>query len=360
MKSEHGGNISKAAAEFNLEEKEIIDFSANINFLGPPPAVIDELKQRLKDIVHYPRPGSAVFKEKLAHFLQLNVGNLIIGNGASEIIYLLLDQLAPERILLPVPSFSEYEKAAQKIGASIEYLTLKESEGFSLPLQPLITGVARNDLLILCTPHNPSGRIYPKEKLKEILQATAENDTYLLIDEAFMDFVIDADQYSLISEIENNSHLFIFRSLTKFYAIPGLRLGYGLGAPELLEKMEKNRDPWSVNSLAQAAGEVALECQQYKEKTKKENEKEKEYIYNNLKKLKGLKVFPSTANFVFCKLEKENLNADVLKKQLAKKGLLIRNCSTYRGLDNNFFRLAVKSRENNILLLENLKEILQK
>ena len=352
----HGGNLKEFQNKFSLTKEEIIDFSANINFLGIPEEVKEIIKKEIENVIHYPQPQAENFKEQLSKTIGLNKEKIIAGNGAAELIYLLLDYLKVNKILLPVPSFSEYEKAAFKIEAELDFFYLKEEKDFSLELLEFEKSIKGNDLVILNNPHNPTGRLYNRDKLKYILKTAQKEGAFVLIDEAFIDFV-RGNTYSLIKEINRFDNLFILRSLTKFFAMPGLRLGFALTNNNLVDELEKRRDPWTVNSLAQAAGIEALKQKRYIKKTRTAINKERQFLYEKLKNIKGIKVYEPSVNFILLRIEKE-ITAAELRTKMAKSGIIIRNCSNFRGLDNNFVRVAVKDRKANIRLLNVLKNSL--
>lgn len=355
---EHGGNITEIQDKFSFSKDEIIDFSANINFLGMPEVVKKTLKKEIENLIHYPQPQAENFKKELSGKLNLAKEKIIAGNGAAELIYLLVDYLKINKILLPVPSFSEYEKAALKIEAELEFFYLNKEDNFSLNVSELKKYLKRNDLIILNNPHNPTGKLYKKNKLRKITKLAQKENTYVIVDEAFIDFLEDENEYSLIKEVENFNNLFILRSLTKFFAIPGLRLGYGIGSSKLITELEKRRDPWTVNSLAQVAGIEAINDKDYIKKSKVENRTERNFLFKSLKDISDLKVYEPSVNFILIKIKKE-LTAEKLRNKMARQGIIIRDCSNFRGLDNSYFRVAVKSREENIRLLQVLKKLLK-
>ncbi|MGM0436899.1 MAG: threonine-phosphate decarboxylase CobD [Bacillota bacterium] len=356
---EHGGNLKEIKDSFSLSKQEIIDFSANINFLGIPESVKKALQKEINNLIHYPQPRAEDFKKELSKNLNIKKERIIAGNGAAELIYLLLDYLKIDKILLPVPSFSEYEKAAYKIDADLEFFYLREKDDFSLDVSKLKNYLKRNDLIILNNPHNPSGQLYNKDKLVKILNIAQKEDVFVVVDEAFIDFRENESKYSLIKEIDHFDNLFILRSLTKFFAIPGLRLGYGLGSSELIAELEKRRDPWTVNSLAQTAGNKAINDKDYIKKSKIKNKEQRKFLYKKLNDISDLRVYKPSVNFILLKIEK-NLTAEKLRDKMASQGIVIRDCSNFRGLNNSYFRIAVKSREENLRLLRVLKNSLEK
>ena len=356
---EHGGNLKEIQTKFSLSKKELIDFSANINFLGIPEEIKKALLKEIENITHYPQPQAEDFKKKLAKKLSLAKEKIIAGNGAAELIYLLLDYLNPNKILLTAPSFSEYEKAAYKIGADIDFFHLKEEDGFSLEISKLKKNIERNDLVIFNNPHNPTGKLYCKKEMVTILKTAKKSDSFVLVDEAFIDFIKNYKDYSLVQELDDFDNLFILRSLTKFFAIPGLRLGFGLTNSEIITELEKRRDPWTVNSLAQVAGIKALDQKDYIKKSKNIIAKERIFLYKKLRDINGLKVYEPSVNFILLKIKK-GITAAKLRTKMGKKGIIIRNCSNFRGLNDKFFRIAVKSRKENRRLLKVLKDVLVK
>ncbi len=358
MKQIHGGNIQKAKTLYNLKESEILDFSANINFLGPAPGLIDKLKNSMERVIHYPEPHSIRFLKELAAFLNIKAEYLIVSNGAVELIYQLINRMKPNKTLIPVPSFSEYEYAVKSIGGKIEYCYSDKKNGFKIDLDKIIASLGRVDLLFLCNPNNPTGTLIEADRIKILLEHAYSEDVFVVIDEAFIDFVINKDRYSVFDLVSNYNNLFILRSMTKFYAIPGLRLGYGIANPSLINLLKKNRDPWSVNSLAQIAGEFVLNKDDYCQQTIAENRIAREYLFNELKKIKGLNPFKPTANYIFIDISQTAYSASKLTDILAKNKILIRNCSSYHGLDENYIRVAVKSRRSNEKLLNVLKSII--
>ncbi len=354
----HGGNITEAKRKYNLQNKEIIDFSANINFLGPPPAVKKILQGSTDIITNYPEPQSETLKGELAEVLKIGSENIIIGNGAVEIIYQLLHILQPGLSLIPAPAFSEYAFAVKSINKKVERILLKGYNNFKLDVNEYISYLERVDMAFLCNPHNPVGNLINKVQIMQILEAARRKNVWLVIDEAFIDFIDKNRDYTPVDRIKEYNNLIIIRSLTKFFAIPGLRLGYGLASPEIIAEMEMKRDPWSVNILAQMVGKAVLKDKKYREKSKMAVLREKGYLYRELKKIKGIKPYKPAANFIFIKLEAD-YTAGELKEAMGGKGILIRDCSSYYGLNNKYIRIAVKSREDNDKLLNLLKQVFQ-
>jgi threonine-phosphate decarboxylase len=277
-------------------------------------------------------------------------------------IYQLAKVLKPKKVMVMAPTFSEYELAAESVGAEIEYFFLKAEADFQLDLKKLESSLTKElDLLFLCNPNNPTAQLIKASKLENLIKKAAQKKITVVIDEAFIDFLAQPEIYSVVNLLAKYDNLLILKSMTKLFAIPALRLGYALTNKELSQKLENNRDPWSVNYFSQLAGEIIFkedeEIKEYIKRSKKKIVAEREYLYNQLKKIKKLKVYPPTTNYIFIDLSASKYEAKELRKKLAKSAILIRSCDSYRGLNKNYIRVAVKSRKENNILLKKLKEL---
>ncbi len=357
MEQAHGGNLKEAAEKFNISESEIIDFSANINFVGPPPDIYSKIRKEIEAITRYPEPDSTSLKKLLAEKYGGKADNYVLGNGAVELIYILTRILDLNKGLVLAPTFSEYEKALKAEEIEVNYHYISTDHSFKLNINRLKKDLTGDiDIFFLCNPNNPTGKFITRDKIKELLLHNKKKDIFTVIDEAFVDFL--EQKITSLSFLKDFDKLFILRSLTKFYAVPGLRLGYGIANKEIIKKINKAKDPWNVNSLAQKAGELILEQKRYDKLTKKAIYREKIFLYQELKKFKNLRVYYPNANYIFIDLTDSNYSGSELYNQLAERSILIRNCSNYKGLDDNFIRVAVKSREENKILLKALKSFL--
>ncbi|MCK4519920.1 MAG: threonine-phosphate decarboxylase [Candidatus Omnitrophica bacterium] len=358
----HGGDIYEVKRKF---KGEVIDFSANINPLGLPAAVKKVLCENFNKILHYPDPWGRNITERIAKYWQINKENILLGNGSSELIYLIISAFRPKTALIPVPSFSEYERALGSINSKIQFLKLKEKEGFSFNIGP----AEKTDIFFIGNPNNPTGNlILPSLRAKQsnpilrlLRPGGARNDSSkLVVDEAFMDFLPNQKDYTLIWRAVKNRKIIVLRSFTKFFALPGLRIGYIVAHKEVVNKLRQCQPPWSVNSLAQLAAELILDDKDYIKKTYKLINKEREFLFEQLTGIEGLKPYPPAANFLLVKIEKAGVTSKFLKEALIKKGILIRDCGNFRNLNNKYIRVAVRSREENLKLLKGFKGILQK
>ena len=380
----HGGNIYKVFREKNI--KEILDYSSNINPYGIPESLKSRIIKNLEILERYPDPDYVELREKLANLNNVNLSDIILGNGATEIIFLFMKVINPKKILIVSPTFGEYERAVKAVGTSrnsidlscsddnknienkeieIEYFELKESDDFKLNIGNLKNQLEKKyDLLIICNPNNPTGKFLKLAQTEEILKECNKYDTKLFIDEAFIEFLADGMKESIINTEENKKNLFVTRAFTKFFAIPGLRLGYGMYFDkELEQKISEKKEPWSVNNIAELAGLTVLDDTEYIEKTLKWITKEKIYMYEKLNEISGIKVYETEVNFITGKIDEklfsEGLNVKVLREKMLEQGILIRDASNFKFLDERFFRLAIKDRASNDRVIEAMKEIFQ-
>ena len=378
----HGGNIYKVFREKNL--KEILDYSSNINPYGIPESLKSRIIENLEILERYPDPDYVELREKLAHLNKVDMSDIVLGNGATEIIFLFMKVINPKKILIVSPTFGEYERAVKAVGTSrnsidlscsddnknienkkieIEYFELKESDDFNLNIGNLKNELEKKyDLLIICNPNNPTGKFLKLAQTEEILKECNKYDTKLFIDEAFIEFLEDGMKESIINTEGNKKNLFVTRAFTKFFAIPGLRLGYGMYFDKELEKkISEKKEPWSVNNIAEMAGLTVLDDTEYIEKTLKWIVEEKIYMYEKLNEISGIKVYETEVNFITGKIDEklfsEGLNVKVLREKMLEQGILIRDASNFKFLDERFFRLAIKDRESNKRVIEVMKEI---
>ena len=364
----HGGNIYKIFREKNIDK--ILDYSSNINPYGLPENLKKEIFEKLFVLERYPDPDYIELREKIAEKNNLNIENIIVGNGATEIIFLFMKILSPKKVLIVSPTFGEYERAIKSSiladdSLEINYFELKEAENFVLNIKNLETELENNyDLLILCNPNNPTGQFLKLKKLEEILKICEQKNTKLFVDEAFVEFVEDWENESIINSKENKENLFVIRAFTKFFAIPGLRLGYGICFNNnLLKKMLEKKEPWSVNNIADLAGQTILDDENYIQKTKEWIKDQKKYMYENLNKIEGLRAYKTEVNFILLKIEdnllEKGLDVKNLRKKMLEKGILIRDASNFIYLDKHYFRLAIKDKLNNKKVIETLTSILK-
>lgn len=349
----HGGGVDAAAAQTGLPVDRILDFSASINPLGPPDSVLEAARASLSRIDRYPEIDAASFECALSDYHGLAPEQVLAGNGSTDLIYLLPRALQPRRALLVAPCFSEYERALRQAGVPFEFHILQADCRFALRPDELAGDLdADTDLVWLANPGNPNGSVLPARQVQELLDALPGRPT-VVVDEAFIDFALEHSCLSLLKEYSN---LLILRSMTKFYAIPGLRLGYLLGAPEKVARLARLRLPWSLSAPALAAGRACLDASAYRQRSLQKVPRLRNDLRDGLEQL-GLHVFEAAANYLLARLP-GGASAASLAAQLHRQGILIRDCGNFEGLDGSFVRVAVRGDAENGRLLQALGELL--
>ncbi len=356
----HGGNIwPYFKARGGSLENRIIDFSANINPLGLSPGIKEAISKNIGSLMYYPDPDSKGLKKIISVLHGINQSNILVGNGSIELIHLIPRVIKAKNALIVGPTFSEYEFAVRSSRATPFFAQALECDDFRIDPLKIKKSIPKADLIFLCNPNNPTGYLIPKNELLDIFYICKKYNTALVIDEAFIDFLPNEKKVTLLAEAAKYSRLFVIRSLTKFFALPGLRLGYLIGQRRVIEHLAKFQYPWNVNSLAQAIAGDIFKSAGYINLSKKFIAGEKEYLFSNLNGINGLKVYSPTANFIFCKLENSKIRDSArLNDRLRKDGITIRCCHNFRGLDGRFFRAAVRTRSENQWLIACLKKAL--
>lgn len=330
----HGGDIYRNPAEY--------DFSVNINPLGMPAESLQEAQRALLLCGRYPDWKGEALGQAIAKQEGVEADQVILGNGAAELIYALCYFLGPQKALLASPCFGEYEAAVMAAGGEPVFWNLKEAEEFRLTEDFLTAVTEQIGLLFLCNPNNPTGSLTDRELLLKIAEKCEKTKTYFCLDECFLPFLEAEGALSLKDVLSRFPHLMILRAFTKIYGMPGLRLGYGLTAnQELLCGMRSRLQPWNTSIPAQAAGLAALKDAAYLDRTRALIKKEREYLTGELQAGLAERVYPSSANFIFFRSRRD------LKALLQKQGILIRSCSNYRNLGEDCFRIGIRSHEEN-------------
>jgi threonine-phosphate decarboxylase len=348
---QHGGNIYRAQ---EMYKGKIIDFSANINPLGLPKGVRREVIDNFASVLHYPDPEAKGIKAKIAQYWEIGEENILVGNGSLEFIYLVMLTYRPRRVLIPSPTFSEYNRAVRQFGGIPQFLNLRKREGFRLNLDSL-SQFGEVEAVFICNPNNPTGNLLLEEpsQLRNLL------GKLIVIDEAFIDFLPKEKDYTVIWKATRNKGLVVLRTFTKLFALPGLRIGYLVAHKETVSKLKNHQLCWNVNTFAQMASATALSARQYIRNTRRFVEKERRFLFENISRIRGLRPYPSVANFLLLRIEKNGMIAGSLTERLLERGILIRDCSNFRSLGNTFVRIAVRSRKENLHLLTHLREVLE-
>ena len=354
MESIHGGDIYRNHIS--------MDFSINVNPLGIPAKVKQALYDAVERCHEYPDIRSEQLTDVVSNILAVPKEYLLFGNGASELFMAIVHALRPVKTMIPVPSFYGYEYAAESSGSDVVFYPMKEDEQFCLTEDFFECLTEDVDLLFLANPNNPTGKLLSKDYLIKLLLLCREKGIYVVLDECFIEFC--GSEHSIIAEIKKFDNLLLVRAFTKIFAIPGVRLGYLVCSnKELLVKVRKQLPEWNLSVFAQTAGIACakqlaygeniadpINAQSYIEKTIECIQTERMYMTEKLEKL-GVCVVPSDTNFILIKTELD------LYEKLLKQGILIRDCSNFRGLTKGYYRIAIKTREENDRFLEVLGEL---
>ncbi len=347
----HGGNIFNYSDE---RRKKIIDYSSNINPLGVSSLLKSEISNNFSLLEKYPDPHYRELRESIGVFNDLKKENIVVGNGAVEVLFIYLKVENPKKTMIVSPTFAEYERGLKNIQSELTYFELLEEDDFNIDSKKLIESLDGEELVVLCNPNNPTGKFIELEKIKFLNNELEKRGIKLFIDECFIEFVEGwEDKTAALLKSEN---IFILRALTKFFAIPGLRLGYGITFNgKIIKDMEKVREPWSVNAFAELGGRVLLNDIEYIDRTYKWILEEKKWFYQELKKNKNIKPYETSTNFILVNLK--NIDVDELKEELLKKDFLVRDASNFKFLNKYFVRLAIKDRVNNKKIIEAIELI---
>lgn len=353
INSVHGADINSAAELYGLEADKIIDFSSNIN-----PFIVESMDKivaaGVENLQKYPDIKYRRLRKNIADYLRVEDSYIIPGNGATEIIYLLMRNLSG-RLAIINPTFSEYRKGAEIAGLSVVDFVMDWKKDFKLDLDEIYRRKDEFDSIFICNPNNPDGSV---REIKKLLEFAEKEGKLLIVDETFIEFADSEKDRSLVNMVEKSKNLFIIRAVTKFFGIPGIRLGYGISSNrELLQKMYDEKEPWTINSFADSASDFIFKDDEYIRKSKEYFSKERICMINEINKIDGIKAFNPDANFILVRFENRNV-LDVKENLLKRAGLLIRDASNFIGLDSSFARVAIKNHEQNIVLVDALRSVL--
>ena len=375
MSKIHGGNIFQFAHEQRIEPYEVVDFSANINPLGPSQRGLDALNAQLRYISHYPDATNDDVLNAIADTYEMDKHQIIVGNGAAELLYAICRLPGYTGAFVPAPGFSEYKEAleASKIPVrDIFYRPWEDDNGkpyFEVPYLALETFAAElkgqdgRIIVFLGNPNNPDGTLLDKDHIRTVASMLKDANSLLVIDESFIDFVgndpLQDNEHSMRSLVNEFDNIIVVHSFTKFYAVPGLRIGAAFTNETLITQLQQYIPSWSVNTLAQAYTKAALNDVDYIKRTKQELNEERAFMYNALDDIEGITVYPPSANFILFQVNQEGITANYINEELKKYNMIVRNCDSYVGLTNHWVRIAIKDHDTNIKLVDKLTDILK-
>jgi threonine-phosphate decarboxylase len=356
----HGSEMMEKVENQN-ECRGIIDFSTNVNPLGPPSKAVSAIKANFWRIPFYPDTTSERLKIAIARNLNVGADCIIVGNGSIELIWLFAGVFVRkgDEVLIPAPTFGEYEVAVRKSGGRAKFVKLNRRD-FQVKANDFLKRMGtRTKAIFLCNPNNPTGGIIAKGELLRIVREAERKDVLVFIDESFMDFVNEGERFTLASSAPAYRHVFVVKSFTKFFALAGVRVGYGVGNEEMVGLLHRARMPWNVNCFAQVAAIAALTDFEYRDKTHQLITEERARMERSLAQIRGFKVYPSNANFILIDTRDTGLTAVQLREKLLKHGVVIRDCSSFKGLDEYFARITIRTRNENELLLRSMQKVLK-
>ncbi|MCW4045786.1 MAG: histidinol-phosphate aminotransferase family protein [Candidatus Bathyarchaeota archaeon] len=358
----HGGDVWGFSRKYNIPLEKVLDFSGPVNFLGPSPKAVEAVKQNARLIRFYPDPNPVELRTEIAAYVGNGVKaeNIILGNGSIELIYMPTEVFSRNfKAIIPVPSFTEYEKAVLRVGGEVIFVQLPSN--FALDTASVKKAVTDDTRIIyICNPHSPSGTLYNRETLLDLVEFCHVKGIIVSVDENYIEFSSKSQTATLAGSVEKYENLFVIRSVTKFFGMPGIRFGYGIAAESFIDTLQAVRQPWSINGLAGYATLAAFKDTDFIENTKRTIAREKTEFAGRLSEIGGLHVFPSETNFLLVKILKPKVTSTALREELSREGLLIRDCSTFVGLDESYFRVTVRSAEDNLKLVEALRKTLKK
>ncbi len=352
---EHGGEPESLFRRLGIPQRPLTDFSVNLNWKGPPRVIREEWPEMLRSAMIYPSVEGAPLRDYYSSRYEIPPESILPGNGSAELIYRVADYLQPAKAAVLSPAFFHYQNALKVNNSSIEFIPIQQAlRDGKLSTEELSRHVTDADILFLGNPNNPTGDLFPGGPLLQF--ARSNRNKWLLVDEAFMQFTEGSERSSLLKDSVHEPNIIIFHSLTKFYSLPGIRLGAVISNPDLVRKLSAKSPPWMVNSIAERMAPLLLQCTEYEKETREELSREKDRLNREYKKLSGISVRFGAANFAFGEWEK-TADLDDLLKSLLQRDLFIRDCRNFTGIRSEAFRFALSRPEENDLLLHAFQRI---
>ena len=355
----HGSDLEKIQAVYGIKKEDIISFSANVNPLGVSFRLRETLTGHIDAITSYSDREYTSLRKCIARYTGTDMDNIVVGNGSTELISLFIQITHPAKALIVGPTYSEYEREVAMGGGRSHYFSLTEEKEFELDVPALTCELSQGvDLLILCNPNNPTSSVITRNQMRTILDYCKKKSITVLVDETYIEFAEDTDAVTAVPLTEYYNNIIILRGISKFFAAPGLRLGYAIcGNRDLLKEINQKKNPWTINSLAAIAGEIMFTDQEYIAETRTLIASERKRVSEELAKIPAYKVFPSHCNFCLVKIQKDTLTSEDVFDAAIRRNLMIRDCSTFPFLSNRYFRFCYMMPEQNDRLLAVLKEL---
>lgn len=358
----HGSDLETIEQVYNIQKDDIVSFADNVNPLGISPKLRETLSDRIDSIMTYPDREYTSLRNKIASYVKAQVQDIIVGNGATELISLFIQIIKPKKAMIVGPTYSEYEREVSLGGGCTLYYRLEEKNDFKIDIDALDKELNSDiDLLVICNPNNPTSTAISRPDMRRILDICKKKGIFVMVDETYVEFTEDIHNISSIPLTKHYNNIVILRGISKFFAAPGLRLGYAVcGNTDLIKEMNQRKNPWTINSLAAIAGEIMFTDEEYIAKTRHLISTERDRVYRLLMDCPDIKVYKPTANFVLVQILKDDINSMDIFEASVKKGYLIRDCSTFPFLSDRFFRFCFMTAKQNDSLLSILFESLSK
>lgn len=356
MKVNHGANLYDLSSQYGFSKEDIMDFSSNINPFGSSKLAKEYIVNNIDKVSVYPDPEYLELKTSISNYCNCSIDNILLGSGATELISSFIKTINPKKALILSPAYSEYEKELSKIKCNITKYFSKKEYNFTINIDNLIEIINKNnyELIIICNPNNPTGFTFSKNEIEKILNNT---NSFVMVDETYIEFT-NTSIYSSTSLVDKYDNLFVIRGTSKFFSTPGIRLGYGLISNyKVMYEMNSNLDLWNINIFASMMGEVMFNDNKFIENTYSLMTKERDYLVNELSKFTDLKIYNSQGNFILCEIKSKSITAKGVREKLIHKRIIIRDCVSFDGLDEYFFRVCILKPEENKLLIDNLINI---
>ncbi|MCM1257390.1 MAG: aminotransferase class I/II-fold pyridoxal phosphate-dependent enzyme [Roseburia sp.] len=345
----HGSDLEKIEEVYKIPKESIISFSANVNPLGISPKLKQTLSEHLDVITTYPDREYASLRSCIADYVHSEADNIIVGNGSTELISLFIQIEHPKKAMIVGPTYSEYEREIYLGGGTTHYYPLKEKDNFKLNLEDFRARLNESiDLLVICNPNNPTSSAISRQEMRRILDVCKQYDIFVMVDETYVEFADNVKDTTSIPLTNYYNNIIILRGTAKFFAAPGLRLGYAVtGNHDLIKSINTRKNPWTINSLAVIAGELMFADHGYIEKTRELILAERNRIYEMFSGSGDFKVYPPNANFMLAKILLEDISSQDLFDRAIRQGMMIRDCSTFPFLDQKYIRFCFMMPEDN-------------
>lgn len=350
----HGSDLEKIQQIYGIDKSDIVSFSANVNPLGISPRLREHLSKHIDCITTYPDREYTTLRRCMAAYANTEPEHIIVGNGSTELISLFIQIEHPKKAMILGPTYSEYEREISLGGGTTLYYPLKEQDEFQLNTEHFISKLDDSlDLLILCNPNNPTSSCISLKDMRTILDICKEYGIYVMVDETYIEFVEDVSHTSAVGLTAYYNNIIILRGTSKFFAAPGLRLGYAItGNEDLLRNMNQRKNPWTINSLAVTAGELMFQDEAYIQQTRELIRGERQRCYDLLAASDRFHPYKPTANFMLVRIMDEDLNSGILFERAIQKGMMIRDCSTFPFLNQQYIRFCFMNPADNSRLMD--------